>query len=365
MFIGELLCCVVYLVLSSRDQQQQQKQVVVTVHEDEQVESLSPQNLQEEYASLLEKYSGKEKEKLNRVGFLRLAIPALLDLTATTLLNLGLLAVSPSIYQMLRGIVILFTSFYAVLFLNKRLERVRVFGLFAVFAGVALVGASPIILGVQSQDQSSAFSEWIGILLILLAQAIAAAQFTYEEYLLEKYENLSPLMLVGMEGVFGTLATGIVMIGLFAAARSDPSLLQGKFAVLFNIEQGAHQIFASFTLWITSIALIFAIALFNFSGLNVTKYVSAVARTTIDTSRTILIWAISLSLGWESFLYVQIFGFLILIYGTFVYNQVIPIAPSWILNACRKSDESPSPPAYVRIVSEPVTRTRPKPRTFE
>jgi drug/metabolite transporter (DMT)-like permease len=333
MFIGELLCCVVYFVLQRR---QKHTQIVVTVHEDEQVESLSPQNLQDEYASLLEMQRGKEK--IQGWGITRLAVPAMMDLTATTLLNLGLLAVPPSIYQMLRGIVILFTSAYAVAFLRKRIERNSFLGLVVVFAGVALVGASPIILNVGDAAESQAFSEWIGIFLIIGAQAVAAAQFTYEEYLLEKYENLGPLMLVGWEGVFGTIATGIVMMGLFGAARVHPDLTRGKFSVIFNIENGAHQLFSNAILWGCSIGLVFAIAIFNFSGLNVTKHVSAVARTTIDTSRTVLIWAISLGLKWEKFLYVQIFGFLILIYGTFVYNQIIPLVPDIISNACRRSE---------------------------
>jgi hypothetical protein len=198
--------------------------------------------------------------------------------------------------------------------------------------------------------------------MILIAQAIAAAQFTYEEYLLEHYENLSPLILVGTEGVFGTIATAILMSSLLGVARLSPSVLEGNFAVLFDIEAGARQLFSNSMLWGSSIGLIFAIAIFNFCGLNVTKYISAVARTTIDTCRTILIWGVSLGLGWETFLYVQIFGFMMLIYGTFVYNQIIPAVPECILGVFRKKNHREESVTHVKNLPE---HTRPKHRTFE
>lgn len=62
---------------------------------------------------------------------------------------------------------------------------------------------------------------------------------------------------------------------------------------------------------------------FNFFGLSVTKTVSATARSTIDTCRTLFIWIVSLGLGWESFKWLQILGFALLVYGTFLFNDII------------------------------------------
>jgi hypothetical protein len=44
--------------------------------------------------------------------------------------------------------------------------------------------------------------------------------------------------------------------------------------------------------------------------------VSATARSTIDCSRTVLIWFVSLYLGWETFKWLQLLGFGVLVYGT-------------------------------------------------
>lgn len=62
---------------------------------------------------------------------------------------------------------------------------------------------------------------------------------------------------------------------------------------------------------------------FNFFGLSVTRTVSATSRSTIDTSRTLFIWIVSLGLGWETFKWLQVAGFALLVYGTFLFNDLI------------------------------------------
>jgi len=67
------------------------------------------------------------------------------------------------------------------------------------------------------------------------------------------------------------------------------------------------------------------IAGFNVTGVMITKYASAAQRSTIDTCRTVVIWAVFLLLGKEKFLAGQLFGFAILLFGTLVYNEIIEI----------------------------------------
>lgn len=63
-----------------------------------------------------------------------------------------------------------------------------------------------------------------------------------------------------------------------------------------------------------------SIAFFNFAGISVTKEISATTRMVLDSLRTLVIWVVSLALGWESFHGLQILGFLILLLGTGLYN---------------------------------------------
>jgi hypothetical protein len=70
---------------------------------------------------------------------------------------------------------------------------------------------------------------------------------------------------------------------------------------------------------------------FNFFGLSVTRTVSATSRSTIDTCRTLFIWVVSLGLGWETFKWLQVLGFALLVYGTFLFNDLIrPPLKSWV-----------------------------------
>jgi len=62
---------------------------------------------------------------------------------------------------------------------------------------------------------------------------------------------------------------------------------------------------------------------FNFFGLSVTRVISATSRSTIDTCRTLFIWIVSLGLGWESFKWLQVVGFGFLVYGTFLFNDIV------------------------------------------
>lgn len=63
-----------------------------------------------------------------------------------------------------------------------------------------------------------------------------------------------------------------------------------------------------------------SIAFFNFAGISVTKEISATTRMVLDSLRTLVIWVVSLALGWEKFHGLQVLGFLVLLLGTALYN---------------------------------------------
>lgn len=63
-----------------------------------------------------------------------------------------------------------------------------------------------------------------------------------------------------------------------------------------------------------------SIAFFNFAGISVTKEISATTRMVLDSLRTLVIWVVSLALGWEQFHGLQVLGFVVLLVGTGLYN---------------------------------------------
>jgi drug/metabolite transporter (DMT)-like permease len=175
-----------------------------------------------------------------------LALPACCDIAGTTLMNVGLLFVAASIYQMTRGALVLFVGLFSVLFLKRHLGLYKWFALFVVVFGVAIVGlagaiqkddkATPSHQSIHSAmtdvapAKSQALMTVIGVLLIAGAQIFTATQFVLEERIMEKYA-MEPIRVVGWEGVFGFLVTTIIMIILHFAIGTG----------YFNAREGLYQ----------------------------------------------------------------------------------------------------------------------------
>lgn len=89
-----------------------------------------------------------------------------------------------------------------------------------------------------------------------------------------------------------------------------------------------------------------SIAFFNFAGISVTKQHSATTRTVLDSIRTLIIWVFSLLIGDEKFSFIKLGGFVVLLIGMSIYNDVF-IRPL-ILRALGR-DGAPR----VQLVEEP------------
>lgn len=74
-----------------------------------------------------------------------------------------------------------------------------------------------------------------------------------------------------------------------------------------------------------------SIAFFNFAGVSVTKEMSATTRMVLDSVRTLIIWMVSLGVGWQKFNYLQVIGFVLLIVGMCLYNGIVivPALQRW------------------------------------
>lgn len=104
---------------------------------------------------------------------LMLAIPTVFDLLATVLMNVGLLSVTASVYQMMRGAEMLFAAAFAVVFLQRKLNRFHLGGILCCILGITLVGSSSIMSGEGSATQKISQEQMLfGMGLIILSQAV-------------------------------------------------------------------------------------------------------------------------------------------------------------------------------------------------
>lgn len=79
----------------------------------------------------------------------------------------------------------------------------------------------------------------------------------------------------------------------------------------------------------------FTVCIYNVNGLYTTKFFSSLTRSIIDVLRTLIIWIVGVAVtlngsrDWETLDYssniIKIFGFLFIVVGNLVYNDLIKL----------------------------------------
>lgn len=281
---------------------------------------------------------------------LMLAIPSVCDMLATTLMNVGLMYTPVSIYQMTRGAVVLFVAVMSVLFLNRRIRVLEWLALIIVTLGIAIVGYSGSSAPMGSEDAAKLV---LGIGLIFVAVAFQAVQFVVEERILSQLQ-FEPIRLVYTEGFFGVVILVLALIVLNFAVGSVQS--PGEFVDSpFNLHQSLSETFSLRQVLVSSLMIMVCISAFNFCGITLTHQLSATARSTIDSCRTLLVWLVAMVVGWESFNALQATGFAVLVFGTLCFNGVLQPeewgwVPVWLKDGDHKDER------LIDVVDEPVDR---------
>ena len=193
-----------------------------------------------------------------RIGLF--SLPAVCDICGTTLMNAGLLFIAASIYQMVRGALVLFVGTFSVVFLHRHLHLFQWISLGGVVVGVAIVGLAGAVypdgkeVQATSDQMSDTISAIIGLLFVAFAQVFTASQFVLEEWIFEK-SDIQPLNAVGWEGIFGFSATFFVMILLHLLVGRTESGRHGY----FNISRGLHQMVDNPAIFISSMLIMISI----------------------------------------------------------------------------------------------------------
>lgn len=281
---------------------------------------------------------------------LMLAIPSMCDMMATTLMNVGLVYTPVSIYQMTRGAVVLFVAVMSVLFLKRRIRVLEWVALIIVTMGIAIVGYSGSNTPMESDD---AVRVLFGMGLIFVAVAFQAVQFVVEERIMSRYQ-FAPMRLVYTEGFFGVVilvAALIVLNFVFGSIQTPAQFAESP----FNLHESLSETFSLRLVLLSSLMIMVCISAFNFCGITLTHQLSATARSTIDSCRTLLVWLVAMLLGWESFNLLQAVGFAVLVFGTLCFNGVLQPeewswVPVWLKDSANKNEH------LIDVVDEPVDR---------
>ncbi|KAM7367749.1 hypothetical protein PAMP_014027 [Pampus punctatissimus] len=241
--------------------------------------------------------------------------PAMCDMTATSIMYVALNMTSASSFQMLRGAVIIFTGLLSVAFLGRRLLTSQWLGIVITILGLVIVGFADFFSG--NKDEHKISDVITGDLLIIMAQVIVSVQMVLEEKFVYKHD-VHPLRAVGTEGFFGFFVLSLLLIPMYFIHVGEFS--DNPRQVLEDALDAFCQIGHQPLIMLALLGNTVSIAFFNFAGISVTKEISATTRMVLDSLRTLVIWVVSLALGWEQFLGLQVLGFLVLLLGTALYN---------------------------------------------
>jgi hypothetical protein len=257
-----------------------------------------------------------------------------LDLLNTTLGNVGLLWVNSSIYQMTRGSVVIFSAVLSVKYLGRTLRSFHYHAILFVLIAVIVVGVAGVMS--SSDDDSSGSAVILGLGFILAAQGVTAVQFIAEENLMNNPKTtLDPVALVGFEGLWGLAYFAVLAPMLTLTPRSD---LQVSTIWHENFIDTFVQLSNSSALCWLCFGYFCTILMYNISANIVTQTLSAVVRSILEACRVIGVWVVGLLFfyagsgaittvgeAWSVWSYLELFGFMILMYGTFAYKALIKL----------------------------------------
>jgi drug/metabolite transporter (DMT)-like permease len=256
------------------------------------------------------------------------AVPAICDFVATYMMNVGLLWINASVWQMVRGSIVLFTALIRWGWLKKKIFNYQWFGVGIVMFALCIIGYSAILgEGGDEQDAVPMNNKIFGVLLVFFAQMVQATQAVVEEHLLHNV-NANAMQVVGLEGLWGLILCVAISMPI-AYNIPTPGLHEDTWDTLTMIKNNPGQIMP--------ILIVYCLVIlgFNIFAMKITEAINSVTRSVLDTVRTIFIWffmtllhyTVSPTMGepWNSWCWLQLAGFGVLIFGLFTYYQVFTL----------------------------------------
>ena len=262
--------------------------------------------------------------------YIYVGAPAICDLVATSLMNIGLFFLDASIWQMLRGSMVIFSAIMSILFLKKKYHAYHWTGISLVFTGLIIVSISSFMKEAPedpSKHKSTPAEITMSICLVVGAQIVQASQIVIEEFLLHNVKAAASLI-VGLEGLWGGVIGAFCLWGVH-----NTSTKSALVATVFHEDtiDTLRMLKNSTPLMVLIVFYILAILFYNLFGMMVTQTYSAVYRTIMEAVRTMCIWIVNIIIYFfdkshgekiEFASLIELIGFLILLWGNFTFNKV-------------------------------------------
>lgn len=184
-----------------------------------------------------------------------------------------------------------------------------------VCSGLTIIGFASLI-----NTANTAKNPALGIFFALFSKFLSGGIFVIEQVLLKEL-RVGPLEAVGLEGIFGLgMYLALLPVLNLIPCHNENLCNQG---FVENSVEAISEVFSSFSLFFLIFLSMVLTLILNVAGVNLTKISGALARTVIDNSRTVFVWIACMLIGWEEFSWIQLVGFVVLLTGTFIYNEIL------------------------------------------
>jgi len=237
-------------------------------------------------------------------------ISAMFDMLNFFLSVFGLTMAAASIYQMMYGGTLFWTFILNVFYLKKTYYRQHYFAVSLLLSGLIIVGLAGIIWS-KSSDEGTP-TKPIGVIMIILAQVFSALQNIAEEIIFRKHKGINPLQATGIEGAAGFLCMAILLpilnhVGCTTQTDAEGNALFCPYGVIEDSWLAIRQIVYNRNMALYVVGYTVSTLVFNSIGISIVKYTSSMERTVISCARIFMVWLVSIIIGWEGFIPLQVF----------------------------------------------------------
>eukprot|EP01107_Rhizomastix_libera_P004547 TRINITY_DN175_c0_g1_i3.p1 TRINITY_DN175_c0_g1~~TRINITY_DN175_c0_g1_i3.p1 ORF type:complete len:373 (+),score=112.80 TRINITY_DN175_c0_g1_i3:29-1147(+) len=286
-----------------------------------------------QYKPLSDSIQDTDKSEKPSASVLVVMIPCIFDLVGSTMMTFGLIYISVSVMQMLRGSMVIFSAIFTRIFLGKKVQQHQYYGIVLCLIALVMVGIAGAMIP-QANMKVSTMQVLGGILLVILSQVIQAGQLVTEEFFLKNL-TIPPLKIVGYEGIWGTLLMIFVACPLaFIIPGTDYSIMPHN-----SLENSFDSMICMVNqpmIIVTVLVFMLAVMFYNIYGMLITNEFSAVNRTIFEAVRTSCIWATNIFIHivwpdspygemWVSWSWLELGGFIVLFSSSMIYNKIIKL----------------------------------------
>ena len=254
------------------------------------------------------------------------ALPSICQLLSTVMQFYGLIYIPAAVWQVFFGFQVLFATLFAVTIRKQKLYLVDWLGLFICVSGMCFSGVSALLRGIRSDNSDNITRIFFSFIILIMAHGISAYQTILEEKLLHE-TSIDSVQLISFEGIWGTYICIFICLPICSILPFNRTI-----GIYENTIESFIMLSKSYTLDLLLLGYMASISLYQFFGINVTKFSTAIHRNLYEMMRPFFVWLISIvaqqitsniNEPLDRYSFLEIFGFVFSIFGSLIYNRVI------------------------------------------